>query len=154
LEYEEAKEKIVAALTKKLKTKSKFYFNDLAKILDMKPAWPRNSSTSWFRRVFWNIGHQAAPPCTACPAPANRPAPSTKTNSGPRRQAIPLVNRRFTHAFETGSIQPAAPSVTPGIVVAALRGGSGKTIFSVGIIAALKGLGRSVAPFKKGAGLH
>ena len=42
------------------------------------------------------------------------------------------------------------PSATPGIVVAALRGGSGKTIFSVGIIAALKSLGRSVAPFKKG----
>lgn len=37
MEYEEAKEKIVAALTKKLKTKSKFYFNDLAKILDEKP---------------------------------------------------------------------------------------------------------------------
>ncbi|WP_319522685.1 cobyrinate a,c-diamide synthase [uncultured Desulfosarcina sp.] len=41
-------------------------------------------------------------------------------------------------------------TATPGIVVAALRGGSGKTIFSVGIIAALKSLGRSVAPFKKG----
>ncbi len=39
---------------------------------------------------------------------------------------------------------------TPGIVVAALRGGSGKTIFSVGIIAALRSLGRSIAPFKKG----
>jgi len=39
---------------------------------------------------------------------------------------------------------------TPGIVVAALRGGSGKTIFSVGIIAALRRLGRSIAPFKKG----
>ena len=37
MEYEEAKEKIVAGLTKKLKTKSKFYFNDLAKILEMKP---------------------------------------------------------------------------------------------------------------------
>jgi Mn-dependent DtxR family transcriptional regulator len=37
MEYEEAKEKIVAALTKKLKTKSKFYFNDLAKILESKP---------------------------------------------------------------------------------------------------------------------
>ena len=42
------------------------------------------------------------------------------------------------------------PTATPGIVVAALRGGSGKTIFSVGIIAALKSLGRTVAPFKKG----
>ncbi len=39
---------------------------------------------------------------------------------------------------------------TPGIVVAALRGGSGKTIFSVGIIAALRSLGRTTAPFKKG----
>ena len=37
MEYEEAKEKIVAALTKKLKSKSKFYFNDLAKILEAKP---------------------------------------------------------------------------------------------------------------------
>jgi len=37
MEYEEAKEKIVAGLTKKQKMKSKFYFKDLAKILDMKP---------------------------------------------------------------------------------------------------------------------
>jgi cobyrinic acid a,c-diamide synthase len=38
----------------------------------------------------------------------------------------------------------------PGIVIAALRGGSGKTIFSVGIIAALSRQGLRVAPFKKG----
>jgi cobyrinic acid a,c-diamide synthase len=38
----------------------------------------------------------------------------------------------------------------PGIVIAALRGGAGKTIFSVGTIAALKKLGHRVAPFKKG----
>ena len=37
MEYEEAKEIIVAGLEKKAKTKSKFYFNDLTKILDMKP---------------------------------------------------------------------------------------------------------------------
>lgn len=37
LDYNESKDKIVAALTKKLKTKSKFYFNDLAKILEVKP---------------------------------------------------------------------------------------------------------------------
>ena len=37
MEYEEAKEKIVAGLEKKSKIKSKFYFNDLAKILEMKP---------------------------------------------------------------------------------------------------------------------
>ena len=37
MEYEEAKTKIVEGLTKKLKSKSKFYFNDLSKILEMKP---------------------------------------------------------------------------------------------------------------------
>jgi len=37
MEYEEAKTKIVETLTKKSKSKSKFYFNDLAKIMDMKP---------------------------------------------------------------------------------------------------------------------
>ena len=37
LDYEESKEKIVTALTKKLKNKSKFYFNDLSKILEVKP---------------------------------------------------------------------------------------------------------------------
>jgi Mn-dependent DtxR family transcriptional regulator len=36
MEIEEAKEKIVGALQKK-KGKTKFYFNDLAKILDLKP---------------------------------------------------------------------------------------------------------------------
>lgn len=37
MELAEAKEKIVEALTKKAKTKSKFYFNDLSDILDLKP---------------------------------------------------------------------------------------------------------------------
>jgi Mn-dependent DtxR family transcriptional regulator len=37
MEYEEAKAKIIEELTKKLKTKSKFYFNDLAKIIEAKP---------------------------------------------------------------------------------------------------------------------
>ena len=37
MEYEEAKKLIGESLTKKLKTKSKFYFNDLSKILEMKP---------------------------------------------------------------------------------------------------------------------
>ncbi|MFZ2630598.1 MAG: dissimilatory sulfite reductase D family protein [Desulfosalsimonadaceae bacterium] len=37
MELAEAKEKIVEALTKKLKSKSKFYFNDLSEILEMKP---------------------------------------------------------------------------------------------------------------------
>jgi uncharacterized membrane protein len=37
MDYEEAKKLIVAGLTKKQKTKSKFYFNDLAKIIGEKP---------------------------------------------------------------------------------------------------------------------
>ncbi len=37
MDYEEAKTKVVEALTKKQKTKSKFYFNDLSKILELKP---------------------------------------------------------------------------------------------------------------------
>lgn len=37
LDYEESKNKIIEALTKKLKNKSKFYFNDLSKILEVKP---------------------------------------------------------------------------------------------------------------------
>lgn len=38
----------------------------------------------------------------------------------------------------------------PRLVVAALRGGSGKTIVSIGIIALWKKLGKTVNPFKKG----
>jgi cobyrinic acid a,c-diamide synthase len=38
----------------------------------------------------------------------------------------------------------------PRIIVGALRGGSGKTILAIGIIAALCRRGKSVAPFKKG----
>ena len=38
----------------------------------------------------------------------------------------------------------------PRVLIAALRGGSGKTILSIGIIAALSKQGKTVAPFKKG----
>ncbi len=38
----------------------------------------------------------------------------------------------------------------PGLVISALRGGSGKTIISLGIVAALRENGIPVAPFKKG----
>ena len=38
----------------------------------------------------------------------------------------------------------------PRIVISAIRGGSGKTIISTGIIAALKAAGKQVSPFKKG----
>src|ERR1700690_1874320 len=38
----------------------------------------------------------------------------------------------------------------PRIVIAGLRGGSGKTTLSLGLIASLTGKGRKVVPFKKG----
>jgi len=38
----------------------------------------------------------------------------------------------------------------PRIIIAALKGGSGKTILSLGLAAAWRGMGLSVAPFKKG----
>ena len=37
MDYEEAKELVVTGLTKKQKVKSKFYFNDLAKLIGEKP---------------------------------------------------------------------------------------------------------------------
>ncbi len=38
----------------------------------------------------------------------------------------------------------------PGIVISALHGGAGKTILSLGVVAALRKLGKRIAPFKKG----
>jgi cobyrinic acid a,c-diamide synthase len=38
----------------------------------------------------------------------------------------------------------------PRLIISALRGGSGKTILSLGIVAALKKAGFQIAPFKKG----
>jgi hypothetical protein len=37
MDYEESKQLIIDGLTKKLKSKSKFYFSDLTKILGVKP---------------------------------------------------------------------------------------------------------------------
>ncbi|RJP76097.1 MAG: cobyrinate a,c-diamide synthase [Desulfobacteraceae bacterium] len=38
----------------------------------------------------------------------------------------------------------------PGIVISALKGGAGKSILSIGIVASLRDKGKTVAPFKKG----
>ena len=46
-------------------------------------------------------------------------------------------------------MQPKRMNV-PRIIISALRGGSGKTVLSIGIIAAWKALGISITPFKKG----
>ena len=39
---------------------------------------------------------------------------------------------------------------SPRIVISALRGGSGKTVLSIGMIAVWKELSKSIAPYKKG----
>ncbi|MEJ2640721.1 MAG: dissimilatory sulfite reductase D family protein [Desulfosarcinaceae bacterium] len=59
LDYEESKEKIIAGLTKKLKTKSKFYFNDLSKILEAKPREAKkvvNKMVEEGLLVYWSSG--------------------------------------------------------------------------------------------------
>lgn len=59
MEYEEAKQLIVEGLTKKSKSKSKFYFSDLAKILDMKPRAAKKFVTQMVNEEileFWSSG--------------------------------------------------------------------------------------------------
>ena len=46
-------------------------------------------------------------------------------------------------------MQP-SQSAVPRFIISALRGGSGKTVLSIGLIAALKTRGEFIAPFKKG----
>jgi hypothetical protein len=61
MEYEEAKGKIVAGLEKKSKSKTKFYFNDLAKILELELK-PREAKKLINRMVqeevleYWSSG--------------------------------------------------------------------------------------------------
>ena len=58
MDYEEAKEKIVAGLTKK-KSKSKFYFNDLTKILGLKPREAKKFITQMVQEEileYWSSG--------------------------------------------------------------------------------------------------
>lgn len=59
MEYEEQKQQIIDALTKKQKTKSKFYFNDLAKILEMKPREAKKVVTKMVEEgilEYWSSG--------------------------------------------------------------------------------------------------
>jgi predicted ArsR family transcriptional regulator len=58
MELEEAKEKIIEGLHKK-KSKSKFYFNDLAKILDLKPREAKKLINKLVEEevlVYWSSG--------------------------------------------------------------------------------------------------
>jgi Mn-dependent DtxR family transcriptional regulator len=78
IDYEEAKTKIVEALTKKLKSKSKFYFNDLSKILEVKPREAKKIVNKLVEEgvlEYWSSGSTSM---YGCRAPANRPRRSTK----------------------------------------------------------------------------
>jgi len=58
MDYEEAKEKIVTGLQKK-KSKTKFYFNDLAKILGEKPRVAKKFITQMVQEEileYWSSG--------------------------------------------------------------------------------------------------
>ncbi|WP_461832795.1 dissimilatory sulfite reductase D family protein [Desulfothermus sp.] len=57
--YEEQKEKLLKELEKKSKNKTKFYFNDLAKILGEKPRMAKkivNELVDEGKLVFWSSG--------------------------------------------------------------------------------------------------
>ncbi|MFP4194966.1 MAG: dissimilatory sulfite reductase D family protein [Desulfobacterales bacterium] len=59
LDYEESKQKIIESLQKKSKSKSKFYFSDLAKILDAKPREAKKVVTKMVEEgilEFWSSG--------------------------------------------------------------------------------------------------
>jgi Fic family protein len=59
MEYEEAKKKITDELERKSKTKTKFYFNDLQKILDMKPREAKKFINKMIEDevlVYWSSG--------------------------------------------------------------------------------------------------
>jgi hypothetical protein len=58
MDYEEAKEKIVSGLQKK-KSKTKFYFNDLAKMLGLKPRVAKKLITQMVQEEvleYWSSG--------------------------------------------------------------------------------------------------
>jgi cobyrinic acid a,c-diamide synthase len=74
--------------------------------------------------------------------PANRRVQRTKNKVSPRIDGV----FRFQHAL---LIRKEIMGI-PKLVITALRGGSGKTILSIGIIAALRDRGISISPFKKG----
>lgn len=59
MEYEEAKKMIVDELTRKSKSKTKFYFNDLSKIIDEKPRAAKkliNQMVEEGLLVYWSSG--------------------------------------------------------------------------------------------------
>jgi len=59
MEYEEAKQKVIEGIQKKSKSKSKFYFNDLAKILGLKPREAKKLITRMVQEQeleYWSSG--------------------------------------------------------------------------------------------------
>jgi Mn-dependent DtxR family transcriptional regulator len=59
MDYAEASQKVIDELTKKLKSKSKFYFNDISKILDLKPREAKkivNQMVQEKKLEYWSSG--------------------------------------------------------------------------------------------------
>ncbi|MBS0013733.1 MAG: dissimilatory sulfite reductase D family protein [Desulfobacterales bacterium] len=59
LDYEECKQKVLDGIEKKAKSKSKFYFSDLAKMIDAKPREAKKIVTQMVEEgilVFWSSG--------------------------------------------------------------------------------------------------
>ncbi|MCF8028484.1 MAG: dissimilatory sulfite reductase D family protein [Desulfobacteraceae bacterium] len=59
LDYEECKQKVLDGIEKKSKSKSKFYFSDLAKMMDAKPREAKKIVTQMVEEgilVFWSSG--------------------------------------------------------------------------------------------------
>jgi hypothetical protein len=76
-------------LTKKLKTKSKFYFNDLSKILEMKPRVAKKIVNQLVQDgvlEYWSSGSTSM---YGLPGTGKQAGPSTKTNFCLRRRATP-----------------------------------------------------------------
>jgi len=59
MDYEEAKKLVVEGITAKAKSKSKFYFNDLSKMLDAKPRDAKKLINKMVEEnvlVYWSSG--------------------------------------------------------------------------------------------------
>ena len=80
LDYEESKTKLLEGLKKKSKSKTKFYFKDLAKILDAKPREAKKVVNRMITEGHLEYCPAAAPPCTEFPVWANRRRLSTRIN--------------------------------------------------------------------------
>ena len=80
MDYEEAKELIVAGLQKKQKVKSKFISMTWPRLSAKSPERLKNMSIKWLWKAYLNIGPAAALRFMDCPEPANKLARKREIN--------------------------------------------------------------------------